>query len=246
MAFCVFVAQTRGLLADCMQLLNSMDIFLLARAALRCCLPALQRRTRAHAARRRPPCGAHHALPGAICPLPGRQQKHTFSAYPSPVASMSSGMRLVSPRGCLGAVARHAVVGSHEHGQTLIPNPHAHAGFLPVYCAAPGRGGCLAAIARHATVGAQDHGHTLDTPLTRLDMQVFFPYVALYLGASFLQGGAGTGASGFLNNLRNWLWFPISQDAYRTIALDLFSHVLDLDLKFHLMCASMHLRSTKP
>ena len=69
-------------------------------------------------------------------------------------------------------------------------------------------------------------------------MQVFFPYVALYLGAAFLQGGAGTGANGFLNNLRGWLWIPISQSAYRTIALDLFSHVLDLDLKFHLMCVA--------
>ncbi|KAK9823014.1 hypothetical protein WJX81_007044 [Elliptochloris bilobata] len=65
--------------------------------------------------------------------------------------------------------------------------------------------------------------------------QVFFPYVALYLGAAFLQGGAGTGSIGLLNNLRNWLWIPISQSAYRTIALDLFLHVLDLDLKFHLM-----------
>ena len=69
-------------------------------------------------------------------------------------------------------------------------------------------------------------------------VQVFFPYVALYLGAAFLQGGAGTGANGFLNNLRGWLWIPISQSAYRTIALDLFSHVLDLDLKFHLMCVA--------
>ena len=67
--------------------------------------------------------------------------------------------------------------------------------------------------------------------------QVFFPYVALYLGAAFLQGGAGTGSNGLLNNMRSWLWIPISQSAYRTISLDLFSHVLDLDLKFHLMCA---------
>ena len=59
-----------------------------------------------------------------------------------------------------------------------------------------------------------------------------------WLGAAFLQGGAGTGANGFLNNLRGWLWIPISQSAYRTIALDLFSHVLDLDLKFHLMCVA--------
>jgi len=66
--------------------------------------------------------------------------------------------------------------------------------------------------------------------------QVFFPYVALYLAAAFLQGGAGTGASGVLNNIRTWLWFSISQSAYRTISLDMFSHVLDLDLKFHLMC----------
>lgn len=67
---------------------------------------------------------------------------------------------------------------------------------------------------------------------------MFFPYVALYLGAAFLQGGAGTGSNGLLNNLRSWLWIPISQSAYRTIALDLFSHVLDLDLKFHLMCVA--------
>ena len=61
--------------------------------------------------------------------------------------------------------------------------------------------------------------------------------MALYLGAAFLQGGAGTGANGFLNNVRLWLWIPISQAASRAIALDLFSHVLGLDLQFHLMYA---------
>lgn len=37
----------------------------------------------------------------------------------------------------------------------------------------------------------------------------------LYLGAIFFQGGAGGGITGFVNNARQWLWIPVSQDAYR-------------------------------
>jgi hypothetical protein len=90
----------------------------------------------------------------------------------------------------------------------------------------------------------------------------------LYLAALFFQGGAGGGITGFINNLRQWLWIPVSQvgvgalgaiaarpshaprtaaaaaaasilspapspalqDAYRRVSLEVFSHVLDLDL----------------
>jgi hypothetical protein len=37
----------------------------------------------------------------------------------------------------------------------------------------------------------------------------------LYLAAIFFQGGAGGGITGFVNNMRQWLWIPVSQDAYR-------------------------------
>lgn len=56
----------------------------------------------------------------------------------------------------------------------------------------------------------------------------------LYLAAIFFQGGAGGGITGFVNNLRQWLWIPVSQDAYRRVSLAVFAHVLDLDLSFHL------------
>ncbi len=36
-----------------------------------------------------------------------------------------------------------------------------------------------------------------------------------YMVVSFIQGGAGTGGSGMLNNLRSYLWIPIAQNAYR-------------------------------
>lgn len=47
-------------------------------------------------------------------------------------------------------------------------------------------------------------------------------------------GGSGGSAVGLLSNARQYLWIPITQNAYRRISLDLFSHMLDLDLHFHL------------
>lgn len=41
------------------------------------------------------------------------------------------------------------------------------------------------------------------------------PWELLYLAAIFFQGGAGGGITGFINNARQWLWIPVSQDAYR-------------------------------
>ena len=45
--------------------------------------------------------------------------------------------------------------------------------------------------------------------------QVFYPFVLLYMVASYLQGGIGTGSMGLLSNLRQWLWIPVFQTAYR-------------------------------
>ncbi|GFR40137.1 hypothetical protein Agub_g693, partial [Astrephomene gubernaculifera] len=61
-----------------------------------------------------------------------------------------------------------------------------------------------------------------------------WPWVALYLGAVFFQGGAGGGIVGFINNVRSYLWIPVSQDAYRRISIRVFDHVMSLDLSFHL------------
>lgn len=57
--------------------------------------------------------------------------------------------------------------------------------------------------------------------------EAFYPFVAIYLVLYFLQGG-------ILNNIRQYLWIPISQRAYQRISLDVFSHVLALDHEFHL------------
>ncbi|PNW75764.1 hypothetical protein CHLRE_12g561550v5 [Chlamydomonas reinhardtii] len=61
-----------------------------------------------------------------------------------------------------------------------------------------------------------------------------WPWIILYLAAVFFQGGAGGGIVGFINNMRSYLWIPVSQDAYRRISLRVFDHVMDLDLTFHL------------
>ncbi|GLC47382.1 hypothetical protein PLESTB_001360600 [Pleodorina starrii] len=61
-----------------------------------------------------------------------------------------------------------------------------------------------------------------------------WPWVVLYLAAVFFQGGAGGGVVGFINNIRSYLWIPVSQDSYRRISLRTFDHVLGLDLTFHL------------
>jgi ATP-binding cassette subfamily B (MDR/TAP) protein 6 len=37
------------------------------------------------------------------------------------------------------------------------------------------------------------------------------PWELLYLAALFFQGGGGGGITGFINNLRTWLWIPVSQ-----------------------------------
>ena len=51
----------------------------------------------------------------------------------------------------------------------------------------------------------------------RAALQVFYPFVLFYMIAAFLQGGAGTASMGMLNNLRQFLWIPITQNAFRYV-----------------------------
>ncbi|GAU99217.1 hypothetical protein RvY_10249 [Ramazzottius varieornatus] len=69
---------------------------------------------------------------------------------------------------------------------------------------------------------------SLTTPVAfRYDLILIFVLVR------FLQGG-GTGAMGFLNNLRAYLWIPVEQYTTREIEVSLFQHLHGLSLRWHL------------
>ncbi|KAI8474748.1 MAG: ABC transporter type 1, transmembrane domain-containing protein [Monoraphidium minutum] len=61
---------------------------------------------------------------------------------------------------------------------------------------------------------------------------LFYPWAFFYLGTLFLRGGAG--GEGLLADVRDILWIPITQAAFRRISLDVFGHLLALDLHWHL------------
>eukprot|EP00798_Chlamydomonas_sp_ICE-L_P028995 gene28995-32187_t len=61
-----------------------------------------------------------------------------------------------------------------------------------------------------------------------------YPWPVLYLSCILFQGGAGGGMTGLINNLRSYLWIPVAQDAFKRVSLRVFSHVMSLDLSFHL------------
>lgn len=58
-------------------------------------------------------------------------------------------------------------------------------------------------------------------------------YVLFYIALKFLQGG-GTGGMGFLNNLRTFLWISVQQYTSREVQVQLFSHLHNLSLRWHL------------
>mmetsp|Transcript_18402 Transcript_18402/g.51583 ORF Transcript_18402/g.51583 Transcript_18402/m.51583 type:complete len:1155 (+) Transcript_18402:140-3604(+) len=60
---------------------------------------------------------------------------------------------------------------------------------------------------------------------------VFHPWVLAYLAAFFLRGGSGM--EGLLASIRDILWAPITQAAFRRVSIDVFGHLLDLDHAFH-------------
>jgi len=65
-------------------------------------------------------------------------------------------------------------------------------------------------------------------------VQVFLPWILVYLSLYLLQGGGGSGVVGLLSNMRAYLWIPVTQSAYRRVSTELFAHLLDLDHSFHL------------
>ncbi len=52
--------------------------------------------------------------------------------------------------------------------------------------------------------------------------------------ASGVSGGSSGESVGLLSNCRQLLWIPITQRAFKRVSLDVFHHLLDLDLNFHL------------
>jgi len=58
-------------------------------------------------------------------------------------------------------------------------------------------------------------------------------YILVYVVLKFLQGG-GAGASGFLNNLRGFLWIRVQQYTTREISVYFFGHLHSLSLSWHL------------
>uniref|UniRef100_A0A667GHD5 ATP-binding cassette sub-family B member 6 n=1 Tax=Lynx canadensis TaxID=61383 RepID=A0A667GHD5_LYNCA len=57
--------------------------------------------------------------------------------------------------------------------------------------------------------------------------------VITYVFLKFLQGG-GTGSTGFVSNLRTFLWIRVQQFTSRQVQLRLFSHLHELSLRWHL------------
>ncbi|XP_051870229.1 ATP-binding cassette sub-family B member 6-like isoform X2 [Pristis pectinata] len=57
--------------------------------------------------------------------------------------------------------------------------------------------------------------------------------VCLYVLLKFLQGG-GTGSSGFVNNIRSFMWIKVQQYTSRQVQVGLFAHLHSLSLRWHL------------
>ncbi|KAK2849902.1 hypothetical protein Q7C36_008685 [Tachysurus vachellii] len=57
--------------------------------------------------------------------------------------------------------------------------------------------------------------------------------VCIYVLLKFLQGG-GAGTSGFVSNMRSFLWTRVQQHTSRTVQLELFAHLHALSLRWHL------------
>ncbi|XP_077581236.1 ATP-binding cassette sub-family B member 6 [Stigmatopora nigra] len=57
--------------------------------------------------------------------------------------------------------------------------------------------------------------------------------VCIYVLLKFMQGG-GAGASGFISNLRSFLWIRVQQFTNRVVQVRLFAHLHSLSLRWHL------------
>uniref|UniRef100_A0A8C9S3R4 ATP-binding cassette sub-family B member 6 n=1 Tax=Scleropages formosus TaxID=113540 RepID=A0A8C9S3R4_SCLFO len=57
--------------------------------------------------------------------------------------------------------------------------------------------------------------------------------VCIYVFLKFLQGG-GAGSSGFVSNMRSFLWIRVQQYSSRVVQVRLFAHLHSLSLRWHL------------
>ncbi|KAL1502510.1 hypothetical protein ABEB36_007644 [Hypothenemus hampei] len=67
-----------------------------------------------------------------------------------------------------------------------------------------------------------------------VDLQFRWDWIAIYVTFKFLQGGGGIGGIGFLNNLRSLLWIRVQQYTTKEIQVELFRHLHNLSLRWHL------------
>lgn len=58
-------------------------------------------------------------------------------------------------------------------------------------------------------------------------------FICIYSALLFLKGSSG-GGSGFLNNMRTFLWIPVQQYTTRRVQVKLFRHLHSLSLSWHL------------
>ncbi|XP_053373484.1 ATP-binding cassette sub-family B member 6-like [Mercenaria mercenaria] len=58
-------------------------------------------------------------------------------------------------------------------------------------------------------------------------------FICIYSALLFFKGSS-TGGSGFLNNMRTFLWIPVQQYTTRRVQVKLFSHLHSLSLSWHL------------
>ncbi|XP_048449250.1 ATP-binding cassette sub-family B member 6-like [Rhincodon typus] len=57
--------------------------------------------------------------------------------------------------------------------------------------------------------------------------------VCIYVILKFLQGG-GAGTSGFVSNMRSFIWIRVQQYTNRQVQTGLFAHLHSLSLRWHL------------
>ncbi|XP_011635497.1 ATP-binding cassette sub-family B member 6, mitochondrial [Pogonomyrmex barbatus] len=69
--------------------------------------------------------------------------------------------------------------------------------------------------------------------VTIVPVEFRWDIVLIYVTFKFLQGG-GTGGMGLLNNLRSFLWIRIQQYTTREVEVELFRHLHELSLRWHL------------
>ncbi|KAH8358778.1 hypothetical protein KR093_002463, partial [Drosophila rubida] len=104
--------------------------------------------------------------------------------------------------------------------------------FLPIYRKLLGRSCCLN-FKLTSLINASPVLFPSVDSLTIEPIAFRWDFVLIYVALSFLQGG-GTGGMGLFNNLRTFLWIRVQQYTTREIEIDLFRHLHQLSLRWHL------------